>query len=443
MEAVQQQFRNLCQRVFSSLRPDEHASISFCGEQSHFYRFSQAKVRQAGFVEQGVVAFTLRHCGRNASTLLELTWDAEHDAHLLLQALHTMRVELPGLPEDPYFQMPEHAEPFYQVEQGTAPARESIPDILLTPAKELDLCGFYASGPIMRGYANSFGVEHWFSSELFNFSWSLYLPDGRASKHLYAGRSFDADAYQQKLALGREQLALLSKPAKTLTPGSYRVYLAPQAAQDFVGMLGWSGLSVRECRDKTSSLRLLYENEKSLNSIVRIANNCSLGYAPRFNEQGFAKPAQVDLIGDGRLLTPLIGTRSALEYDLVSNGAESNEAPDFLDMAGGDLPEREVLRALGTGIYLNNLHYLNYSDQAHGRITGMSRFACLWVEKGKIIGPIEKMRFDETIYRVLGDNLIALTKECETFLCDDTYEMRRLGGSRVPGMLVEDFQFTL
>ena len=37
---------------------------------------------------------------------------------------------------------------------------------------------------------------------------------------------------------------------------------------------------------------------------------------------------------------------------------------------------------LDTGIYVNNLWYLNYSDRPAGRITGMTRFATLWVEEG-------------------------------------------------------------
>jgi len=47
---------------------------------------------------------------------------------------------------------------------------------------------------------------------------------------------------------------------------------------------------------------------------------------------------------------------------------------------------------LGTGIYVSNLHYLNYSDRQACRMTGMTRFACFWVENGELVAPIRPNR---------------------------------------------------
>jgi hypothetical protein len=52
------------------------------------------------------------------------------------------------------------------------------------------------------------------------------------------------------------------------------------------------------------------------------------------------------------------------------------------------------------------------------------------------------MRFDETIYRMLGENLIGLTTERETLLDPGTYHCRSTVSARLPGALVEDFTFT-
>ena len=40
------------------------------------------------------------------------------------------------------------------------------------------------------------------------------------------------------------------------------------------------------------------------------------------------------------------------------------------------------MQSLGTGLWVSNLWYLNYSDRRACRMTGMPRFACLWVENG-------------------------------------------------------------
>ena len=41
----------------------------------------------------------------------------------------------------------------------------------------------------------------------------------------------------------------------------------------------------------------------------------------------------------------------------------------------------------------------------------MTRFATFWVEDGKIVAPVDVLRFDDTLYRMLGENLEALTPE--------------------------------
>jgi hypothetical protein len=65
------------------------------------------------------------------------------------------------------------------------------------------------------------------------------------------------------------------------------------------------------------------------------------------------------------------------------------------------------------------------------------------VEKGRIVAPLNVMRFDETIYRALGGNLIGLTESREMLLDASTYEGRATESSRMPGALIEDFNFNL
>jgi predicted Zn-dependent protease len=94
-------------------------------------------------------------------------------------------------------------------------------------------------------------------------------------------------------------------------------------------------------------------------------------------------------------------------------------------------------------VYANQLHYLNYSDRPGGRITGMTRFATFWVEDGRITAPLNVMRFDETLYRALGENLLGLTRQLEFIPSDSTYGGRSTASARTPGALIEAFRFTL
>ena len=59
----------------------------------------------------------------------------------------------------------------------------------------------------------------------------------------------------------------------------------------------------------------------------------------------------------------------------------------------------------------------------------MTRFACFYIEHGEIVAPIKDLRFDETIYNMWGENLLAVTDFAETSVNTDTYFRRGLGGN--------------
>jgi len=188
---------------------------------------------------------------------------------------------------------------------------------------------------------------------------------------------------------------------------------------------------------------MLEEPAQHLHPNVTLLENTADGIAPAFQSKGFIKPPQVPLINQGVYQQTLVSPRSAKEYGVDTNGANDEETPTSLDMAAGDFPASEVLKTLDTGCYINNLWYLNYSDRAAGRMTGMTRFATFWVEKGEIVAPLNVMRFDETLYNILGNHLIALTAEREFIMEADTYENRSTNSVHLPGALVEEFTFTL
>jgi predicted Zn-dependent protease len=73
----------------------------------------------------------------------------------------------------------------------------------------------------------------------------------------------------------------------------------------------------------------------------------------------------------------------------------------------------------------------------------MTRFATFWVENGRIVAPAEVMRFDDTLYRMLGENLEALTHETELLLDSNSYGARLLSSATLPGALLRAMSFTL
>ncbi|MBY0452667.1 MAG: Zn-dependent protease, partial [Bdellovibrionaceae bacterium] len=139
----------------------------------------------------------------------------------------------------------------------------------------------------------------------------------------------------------------------------------------------------------------------------------------------------------------LVNTTTAKEYKVVSNNAGTAEGLRSAEVRAGTLNEADILKQLGTGLYLTNLHYINWSDPQAARLTGMTRFACFWVENGEIVGPIQDLRFDDNLYRIFGSELVGLTQDRSAFINTLTYQKRRLGGMVVPGALLKEMNFTL
>jgi predicted Zn-dependent protease len=139
----------------------------------------------------------------------------------------------------------------------------------------------------------------------------------------------------------------------------------------------------------------------------------------------------------------LVSPRSAVEYGLTTNGATSSESPRALSMAPGALPSAAALAALGTGVWISNLWYLNFSDRNAARMTGMTRFATFWVEGGELVAPLDVMRFDASWYDLFGDDLEAVGAEALVMPSASTYESRSTDVVTAPGLLLKAMPFTL
>jgi len=440
---VQNYFDDLATFLTSKLSADEFATINFSAEDSDFIRLNHSLVRQAGHVANRSMSFDLIQGARHAGGGVTLTGQGDEDRGRLVALLDDLRAQLPVLPEDPHLLYATEVSSTEQHGTDEVPAPADALSSILAGGEGRDLVGIYAAGGIHRGFANSSGQRNWYSSYSFNFDWSFYLQADKAVKNAHAGFAWDQDAFCRKVENACTQLEVLGREAKTIDPGRYRVYLAPSAVYDFLGILGWGGYGLKDRRTKQTVLLKMAEEDSRLHPGVTIRENTAEGVAPNFEGKGFLKPHSVTLIDGGVLGEPLTNPRSAKEYDVPTNGANGWEAPESLDVAAGEIPEAEVLERLDTGVYINNVWYLNFSDRPACRITGMTRFACFWVEGGRIVAPLNVMRFDETLYRAFGENLIGLTSEREMILDPETYEERATASGRIPGALIEDFNFNL
>jgi predicted Zn-dependent protease len=434
-------FDRLLQTLEGARGPGESFRVALAGEASDFVRFTRGRIRQAGSVLQAHARIDWISGRRHVLATIPVSFDPARDRHRALRAVERVRAALKESPEDPWLVEPREVCSTDEARGGPRPDPDEAIDTVVQASQGLDFVGYFASGEIHDAFGDSRGQRNWRSVLLVQLDWSLHTAEGLAAKGSFADTRWKAPEVERRVARTVLELRALERRPVELPPGEQRVFLGTAAVREILGLLSWGGFGLREQRTKTTPLLALAEGRARLHPSVTLAEDLSAGIAPRFQEEGFLRPQRLVLVEGGELRASLVSPRSAAEFGVPCNGASASESPVALDLAAGDLPFEEATARLGTGLYVSHLHYLNFSDRSAGRLTGMSRFSTLRVEGGEMVGPVRPMRFDESVYRIFGNGLVALTRERETIVDPDSYGRRATTSAVVPGALVEGLRF--
>tara|TARA_Y100000758_G_scaffold301798_1_gene268383 strand:+ start:62 stop:1384 length:1323 start_codon:yes stop_codon:yes gene_type:complete len=436
-------FNELNDSLFSLLAKDEVLKNNMWGENSQFIRINNSKIRQTGIVNDLSYSMTLISNKRQVSHSLTITGVLDTDKAKLETILNKLREDITQVPEDPFIVYPESTKSSEEKHKGDLLPAEDAIKMLLPIMQGTDLTGLWASGRIYTGVANSIGQVHWFETETFSLDYSLITKDKKMVKDCFAGTHWNQLEYENYISSSKKKLDLMENKSIKIKPGKYKTYIAPAGVSDIIDMFSWGGVSEASLQQKDSAfLKMRNENIK-LSPCFTLQEDFSNGMVPRFNDEGEIAPESLPLIMKGTLENTLVSTRSEKEYGVKTNYASEGEELRSPKVALGNLEEKKILEKIDKGVYLSNLHYLNWSDRLGGRITGMTRYACFYVENGKIVAPIENMRFDDTIYNIFGKELNSVTNFDQLIPDVGTYDGRNLGGNHCPGILLDNFSLTL
>lgn len=443
MQNLEQRFHDVADYAVGLAKADETLLVNFYAEQSDFLRFNRSQMRQPGRVDDCDLTLDIVRDQRRIRRAIRLTGHSGEDHSRIKAAIGAAREGLEACPEDPHILINRTAQSTRRMKPAKLPSRAEAVEAITTAGRNRDMVGIYAAGTTAYGFANSLGQRNWDESQNFNLDWCFYHSGDKAVKSSYAGFEWSPKDLNHKVETAVQALAALNRPPKTIPAGDYRAYLTPAALSELWAWMSWDSFGLAAHKTKSTAFLKLIEGRAELAHMVSLAENTGDGVAPGFQDDGFVRPAKVPLIASGTAAGALVSPRSAAEYGATTNGANAHEGPQSLDMAAGSLPEAQALNRLGTGVYVSNLWYVNYSDRNEGRMTGMTRFASMWVEAGEIAAPLNVMRFDDSLYRILGSNLEALTAEREMLMDAGSYERRSVDSMRLPGALVSGFRFTL
>ncbi|OUW60542.1 MAG: Zn-dependent protease [bacterium TMED198] len=436
-------FESLGSRMMNEIKANEHLFVSVNGEKSHFVRFNNAKVRQLGTVEDLNLSIKLISGNKVSDGSMTCSGDLEDDTIRGLDELTRIRKEIDSLPEDPFVIFPKAGDGSSNEYSGSLLEPSETVEALVPAMKGNDLSGIWASGKVFCGNLNSKGLSHWFSTDTFSLDYSLVTSAKKMVKATFADTTWNQEAYEKYMNGSIDKLRLMEIDSITIDPGSYRTYIAPAGVSDIIDMFSWGGVSEASIQQGDSALCKMRSSSAKLSNCFSLKEDFSRGTVPQFNSDGEVAPESLPLISRGSLENTLVSSRTAKEYSVKSNFAGRGEGMRAPFMDPGGLSEEDILKRLDRGVYLSNLHYLNWSDRIGGRITGMTRYSCFWVENGEIVAPINDMRFDDSIYNFFGENMEDATNKSQFNPDIGTYDGRGFGGTFCPGVLLRSFELTL
>lgn len=439
---LQTSFEKNTDLILQQLNADTEVSFYLEAELSEFVRFSKGQVRQSTAVDQSEVKLTIKTPTKTNKISFPMTGLVDEDRKRFLLYFGKVQKELAMLPDNPYPETFASSGQSVTNKEGSTPTTEFIIDKVKTDAAHDDFVGYMASGPIVRAVKNSKGTNHWYSTDIYFVDYSLFEGKNAVTSNV-AGSQWDEKAWQDSLSESRTFLHQMRKPKKVLPRGDYKTYLSPSALGELISTANWGGFSQYAFQMGLCPLKNLFNGTKKLSPLISLKEDYKLGLCQPFSPNGELAESSISIINRGvgeRLLT---SSKSAAEYKVASTGSNEHETTQTLEVMPGDLKRQNIFRELGTGLYLSNLHYVNWSDLQSARMTGMTRFACFWVENGDIVAPLQDMRFDVSLYNVLGSQLVALTDFQETSVNNLTYMKRGVGGMKLPGAMIDGFRLTL
>ncbi len=447
--------------------------LHFDADQSDYVRFNHAKVRQAGRIRTLKLKLVLvdqRSDTSAAQVQFQLTASAEPQADRALchQALIRLQALIAQASADPLLLFNEIPSTSEQTLSANLPAIDEMVQTIeaairtSAPAGNVDLVGFLALGPRARGLLSSLGHSHYQSRHSYFFDFSIYAGGlvfpkpadirDKAVKQSLSDTHWDPARLTSLIHEAARQVQVLLKPAKRLPPGHYRAWLAPAAVADLLEMMSWGGFSLNSLRRGNSPLErahggmdgaLEVKVRPKFSSLITLSDCPSEAGVPRFQGEGFVGPDTVLLIDQGVANQLLVSPRSAREFSVPHNGYDTSESPRAIKLHPGDQDEAQAMLALGTGLYISNLWYLNFSDRFNGAVTGMTRFASLWVEDGVPVAPLSAMRIDDSLYQIFGEQLESLGHVSHAIPNVSTYDQRAFGATYAPAALVKSLRLTL
>ncbi len=272
----------------------------------------------------------------------------------------------------------------------------------------LDSAGFLQTDAGEIVVANGAGLRAAHRRTFGSFSMTARARDGSGSGWAM-GASHRADDIDLA-AIGRTACdkAVRSSRARALDPGKYTVVLEPAAVADLMQGLR-STLAARDVDEGRSALTRpgggSRVGETIANPIVTLRSDPAdpdVPVAP-FDDTGLPR-RPITWIDRG-----VLSALSYSRYWAAKQGREPTAAGNW-HLGGGQARSiDELVAGVKRGLLVTRLWYIRWLDPHDASVTGLTRDGLFLIEDGRVTGPVNNFRFNQSLLALLG-NCDAMTE---------------------------------
>ena len=197
--------------------------------------------------------------------------------------------------------------------------------------------------------------------------------------------------------------------AQSIAPGVYTVVLEPPAVADMLSLLAWTSFGANAYQEGRSFMAGRM-GQKVVGENVSIWDD---GTDPR----GLAFPFDWEGLPKRRVRLIERGVAAGIVYDSYSAAKEGKQStgnalpapntygplPMHLFLGTGEAGEDDMITSTEHGLLVTRFHYTNIIHEKQTIITGMTRDGTFLIERGRITGPVQNLRFTQSILDALSD----------------------------------------
>ena len=441
-----EQAKELSGRILALSKADE-CEVTLLDDESSHTRFAANDVTTSGISRGVTITITSRGGAKSGTATTN-----ETDPEALKKAVERSEELMAVAPASPEFveglgpQKYQAVDAAWHEETAKAGAAERAAGVRAAleagRGKSLEASGFFETEAVGAAIANKKGLFGFHRSTRASWSATMRTADGTGSGWAGFGSPKFGNIVAPELVERAAKKAASAANPRALEPGRYTVILEPQAVADLLGGLGFS-LSARAADEGRSYFskpgggnrigETLFSESVSLASDpfdARIPDRPWTGgggFGGGFGGGGgsiWGLPSRrVPWIEKG-----VVKNLSVDRYWAKKTSQEPVPFSGSLVMQGGTGSVDDLVAKTERGLLVTRFWYIRTVNPQTLQLTGLTRDGVWLVEGGKIVGPVNNFRFNESPANLLK-NIEAMSAAVST------------GSVVVPAIKARDFNF--